>query len=104
MSFVQVFTGGLSSYCLILMVVSFLQLHARHDVGEDDANLGVLLLEFFELYGKSFDYQSLAIRVTGSGSYVPKEEIQVGLLCLVWGLVICYALQLGFILIEWFKV
>ena len=60
------------------MVVSFLQLHARHDVGEDDANLGVLLLEFFELYGKSFDYQSLAIRVTGSGSYVPKEEIQVG--------------------------
>ena len=73
------------------MVVSFLQLHARHDVGEDDANLGVLLLEFFELYGKSFDYQSLAIRVTGSGSYVPKEEIQVGftqLQCSVRGLVI----------------
>jgi len=72
----EVFTGGLSSYCLILMVVSFLQVHARHDVVDEDANLGVLLLEFFELYGKNFDYQSLAIRVTGSGAYVPKDEIQ----------------------------
>ena len=91
------------------MVVSFLQLHARHDVGEDDANLGVLLLEFFELYGKSFDYQSLAIRVTGSGSYVPKEEIQVGFISLQrsvrgWLFQSCYALQLGSILIKWFKV
>jgi len=72
----EVFTGGLSSYCLILMVVSFLQVHARHDVVDEDANLGVLLLEFFELYGKNFDYQSLAIRVTGTGAYVPKDEIQ----------------------------
>ena len=42
--FFQVFTGGLSSYCLILMVVSFLQLHPRLDAYSSSANLGVLLL------------------------------------------------------------
>ena len=40
----QVFTGGLSSYCLILMVVSFLQLHPRIDASDQAANLGVLLI------------------------------------------------------------
>ena len=40
----QVFTGGLSSYCLILMVVSFLQLHPRNDSADPAANLGVLLM------------------------------------------------------------
>ena len=42
--FFQVFTGGLSSYCLILMVVSFLQLHPRNDSADPSANLGVLLM------------------------------------------------------------
>ena len=40
----KVFTGGLSSYCLILMVVSFFQMHHRHDACSLDANLGVLLM------------------------------------------------------------
>ena len=43
----QVFTGGLSSYALILLLVSFLQLHTRVDPSKANANLGVLLLEFF---------------------------------------------------------
>ena len=40
----QVFTGGLSSYCLILMVVSFFQMHQRPDACHGEANLGVLLM------------------------------------------------------------
>merc|ERR1719208_740793 len=48
----EVFTGGLSSYCLILMVVSFFQMHQRPDACHGEANLGVLLMEFFELYGR----------------------------------------------------
>jgi hypothetical protein len=43
----QVFTGGLSSYCLILMVVSFLQLHPRNILNDPAANLGVLLIGSF---------------------------------------------------------
>jgi len=72
----EVFTGGLSSYCLILMVVSFLQLHPRQDASDQAANLGVLLIEFFELYGRRFNYLTTAIRVRDSGSYITKEEVQ----------------------------
>ena len=56
-----VFTGGLSSYCLILMIVSFLQTHHRR-LSKDD-NLGVLLLEFLEHYGRNFNYDRLVISV-----------------------------------------
>ena len=54
----EVFSGGLSSYSVICMVVSFLQLHPRIQRRELDpaSNIGVLLLEFLELYGKHFKY------------------------------------------------
>ena len=71
----QVFTGGLSSYALILMAVSFLQLHNRHDASTIKANLGVLLLEFFELYGRDFNYTQTAIRLRDGGAYIPREEV-----------------------------
>ena len=48
---IKVFTGGLSSYCLILMVVSFLQLHPRSDSADPAANLGVLLMGKLVLIG-----------------------------------------------------
>ena len=59
-------SGGLSSYSLTLMVVSFLQLHARPAT----ANLGVLLLEFLELYGRNFNYDSLTISVRDVGLFI----------------------------------
>ena len=70
------FTGGLSSYALILLLVSFLQLHTRVDPSKANANLGVLLVEFFECYGKHFNYFKCGIRVRDGGSVVSKEEIQ----------------------------
>lgn len=72
----EVFTGGISSYSLILMTISFLQLHPREDANSDRANLGVLLIEFFELYGKLFNYLKVGIRVKDGGAYVQKTEIQ----------------------------
>lgn len=51
----EVFTGGISSYSLILMCISFLQLHPRANLNPT-TNLGVLLLEFLELYGRKFNY------------------------------------------------
>jgi len=71
----EVWTGGIGSYSLILMIVSFLQLHPRINPRSTDNNLGVLLIEFFELYGKHFNYMRTGIRVRDGGSYVPKEEI-----------------------------
>uniref|UniRef100_A0A182IKN3 polynucleotide adenylyltransferase n=1 Tax=Anopheles atroparvus TaxID=41427 RepID=A0A182IKN3_ANOAO len=53
----EVFTGGISSYSLILMCISFLQQHHRKPNGF--SNLGVLLIEFFELYGRKFNYMKI---------------------------------------------
>ncbi|XP_051884195.1 terminal nucleotidyltransferase 4B [Pristis pectinata] len=72
----EVFTGGIGSYSLFLMAVSFLQLHSRDDVDSCDANLGVLLIEFFELYGRHFNYLKTGIRINDGGSYVAKDEVQ----------------------------
>ncbi|KAJ8303352.1 hypothetical protein KUTeg_019748 [Tegillarca granosa] len=72
----EVFTGGISSYSLIYMAVSFLQLHPREDATDPKANLGVLLIEFFALYGRDFNYWRAGIRIKDGGSYVRKEEIQ----------------------------
>lgn len=72
----EVFTGGISSYSLIYLTVSFLQLHPRYDATSPEANLGVLLIEFFELYGRNFNYINTGIRIKKGGAYIRKEEIQ----------------------------
>uniref|UniRef100_A0A8C5M8N6 Terminal nucleotidyltransferase 4A n=1 Tax=Leptobrachium leishanense TaxID=445787 RepID=A0A8C5M8N6_9ANUR len=71
----EVFTGGISSYSLILMAISFLQLHPRIDARSANENLGMLLVEFFELYGRNFNYVKTGIRVRNGGAYIAKDEI-----------------------------
>ncbi|XP_030645237.1 terminal nucleotidyltransferase 4A [Chanos chanos] len=71
----EVFTGGISSYSLILMVISFLQLHPRIDARSPNINLGILLIEFFELYGRHFNYLKTGIRIKNGGAYIAKEDI-----------------------------
>ncbi|XP_061670658.1 terminal nucleotidyltransferase 4B [Syngnathoides biaculeatus] len=72
----EVFTGGIGSYSLFLMAVSFLQLHYREDVCSPNINFGVLLIEFFELYGRHFNYLKTGIRIKDGGCYVAKDEVQ----------------------------
>ncbi|XP_074974470.1 terminal nucleotidyltransferase 4B isoform X2 [Caretta caretta] len=76
----EVFTGGIGSYSLFLMAVSFLQLHPREDACIHSANYGVLLIEFFELYGRHFNYLKTGIRIKDGGSYVAKDEVQKSML------------------------
>ncbi|NXN15974.1 PAPD5 polymerase, partial [Indicator maculatus] len=76
----EVFTGGIGSYSLFLMAVSFLQLHPREDACVPNANYGVLLIEFFELYGRHFNYLKTGIRIKDGGSYVAKDEVQKSML------------------------
>ncbi|XP_060776438.1 terminal nucleotidyltransferase 4A-like [Neoarius graeffei] len=75
----EVFTGGISSYCLILMAISFLQLHPRIDCRAVNINLGILLIEFFELYGRHFNYLKTGIRVKNGGAYLAKDEMMKAL-------------------------
>ncbi|XP_012673690.1 terminal nucleotidyltransferase 4A isoform X2 [Clupea harengus] len=71
----EVFTGGISSYSLILMVISFLQLHPRIDTRNPNVNFGMLLIEFFELYGRHFNYVKTGLRIKNGGAYMAKEDL-----------------------------
>ena len=119
----DLYTGGLPSYTLILMIVSFLQFYKPNDSDSDsdsdDSNgssthhsypngvttnntalnhhnvsahsnnghhrpshrsathspdLGHYLLSFFELYGRTFPYNAVGIRVRDEGGYFPKHS------------------------------
>ncbi|KAJ8002853.1 hypothetical protein DPEC_G00163280 [Dallia pectoralis] len=76
----EVFTGGISSYCLSLIAVSFLQHRSREDPCSPSANAGVLLIEFFELYGRRFNYLKTGIRIKDGGCYLSKDEVQRSML------------------------
>lgn len=56
------------------MCISFLQLHAR--LSEENTNLGVLLMEFLDLYGRKFNYMKTGISIKNGGRYLPKEDLQ----------------------------
>jgi len=68
----EVWTGGISSYGLILMTINFLQMREQ----QEKLDLGQLLIEFFDLYGHKFNYNKCTIRVKDGGSYIKKEEMQ----------------------------
>jgi hypothetical protein len=71
----EVYTGGLGSYSVICLVISFLQLHPKLRRSEMDArkNLGTLLCEFFELYGRNFNYDQVGISIRKGGAYYSKR-------------------------------
>lgn len=66
----EVYTGGIGSYSLFLMIISFLQ---QTDHRLSRAKLDVLFIDFCELYGCEFNYYSVGISVS-SGSYFSKED------------------------------
>ncbi|KAJ4478411.1 hypothetical protein J3R30DRAFT_3481689 [Lentinula aciculospora] len=72
----EVYTGGLGSYSIVSLVISFLQMHPKIRRGEIDAdqNLGVLLIEFFELYGSFFNYDNVGMSVRDGGTYFNKRQ------------------------------
>lgn len=69
-------TRSISKAFLELCIFALtLQLHPRIDARNPSENLGVLLIEFFELYGRHFNYLKTGIRIKNGGSYMAKEEI-----------------------------
>ncbi|KAF9916010.1 hypothetical protein BX616_004847 [Lobosporangium transversale] len=59
------FHGGIGSFLTMVMVLSFLQMHPmiQSRMLDPEDNLGVLLIEFFELYGFHFNYSEVGIMV-----------------------------------------
>ncbi|KAH6902452.1 hypothetical protein BKA70DRAFT_1306935 [Coprinopsis sp. MPI-PUGE-AT-0042] len=58
----EVYTGGLGSYSIVW------------GKSTPDRNLGVLVMEFFELYGCCFNYDEVGISVRGGGTYFSKRQ------------------------------
>ena len=69
------YSGGVGSFMLQLMIVSFLQHRERDGYNfrrPSLYNLGCLLVEFFELYGLDFNYVTTGLSVRHDGFYFPK--------------------------------
>jgi len=58
----EVVNGGLGGFSVICLVVHFLRQHPLNGfITKRHGNLGKLLLEFFDFYGNTFDYNTLGI-------------------------------------------
>ena len=69
------YSGGIGSYLLQLMIVSFLQHRERDGFNFRRSslyNLGTLLIEFLELYGLDFNYVTTGFSVRHDGFYFSK--------------------------------
>ncbi|KAJ0967074.1 hypothetical protein J5N97_023991 [Dioscorea zingiberensis] len=67
------YSGGLSSYCLVLLVTRFLQ-HEHHIGRSVNQNLGSLLMDFLYFFGNVFDPRQMRISIQGSGVYMNRER------------------------------
>ncbi|KAF9329289.1 hypothetical protein BG006_007600 [Podila minutissima] len=76
----EVFHGGIGSLTTMIMIMSFLQMHPMIQQGliNPEDNLGVLLIEFFELYGNCFNYANVGLSVTDGGAYFDRIQNPVG--------------------------
>ena len=73
----EVFSGGIGSYSLLCMIISFLKMHPKIQTKRIDPmkNIGILLLEFLELYGKNFNYSTVGLQVSPSiNRYFPRSD------------------------------
>ncbi|KAJ4951824.1 hypothetical protein NE237_028656 [Protea cynaroides] len=67
------YSGGLSSYCLVLLIIRFLQ-HEHHLGRPINQNLGSLLMDFLYFFGNLFDPRQMRISIQGNGVYVNRER------------------------------
>lgn len=77
----EVYTGGLGSYALLVMLLAHLQTHpSRLNSGAStnsntvEHNLGVLLVDFLELYGRSLNVKDVGISCRDGGRFFKKKE------------------------------
>ncbi|KAL0846046.1 hypothetical protein Bca101_019292 [Brassica carinata] len=69
----QSYSGGLSSYCLVLLITRFLQ-HEHHLGRSINQNIGRLLMDFLYFFGNVFDPRQMRVSVQGSGIYRNRER------------------------------
>lgn len=72
------YTGGIGSYSLLVLILSFLQNHTKSKGKLKEAtekeNLATILIDFFQYYGILFDYSKYVVSVLNNGAYLLKED------------------------------
>jgi non-canonical poly(A) RNA polymerase PAPD5/7 len=72
----EVYTGGIGSYALLVMVANFVQTHrSRYVTGKNSTNLGELLMDFFRLHGRSLKQEVVGISCSGGGNFFKKRRV-----------------------------
>ena len=73
----ETYGGGMGSFVLVTIIISFLQMrekNMKYRKLDNSWNLGVLLLEFFTLYGGTFNFVHTGISIAKGGYYFEKLE------------------------------
>lgn len=69
----ETYHGGVGSFLLTMLVTSYLQREYKKG-GTDKIDLGRHLVQFFDLYGQTFNYENVGISIRKEGSYFSKEK------------------------------
>ncbi|XP_038981453.1 terminal nucleotidyltransferase 4B-like isoform X2 [Phoenix dactylifera] len=75
----EVYSGGIGSYALLAMLIAYLQVHWR---GQDiqgcrrsmEHNLGVLLVNFFDFYGRKLNTWDVGVSCNSVGTFFLKSD------------------------------
>lgn len=77
----EVYTGGIGSYALLVMLLTYLQTHPSRlrcagssEANTLECNLGVLLVDFLELYGRSLNVKDVGISCRNGGRFFKKKS------------------------------
>ncbi|KAL2642470.1 hypothetical protein R1flu_010057 [Riccia fluitans] len=71
------YTGGLGSYCLVLLITRFLQhqSHLQSNRQSSSQNLGSLLVDFLHFFGCVFDPRSMGVRIRSGGMFLSRDNL-----------------------------
>ncbi|KAL6570609.1 hypothetical protein OROGR_000159 [Orobanche gracilis] len=69
----EVYTGGIGSYALLSMLIAMLRTQHDHRASPEH-NLGVLLVNFFDMYGCKLNTVDVGVSCNGVGVFFPKSS------------------------------
>ncbi|PSS05599.1 Non-canonical poly(A) RNA polymerase [Actinidia chinensis var. chinensis] len=69
----EVYTGGIGSYALLTMLMAMLRSLCEQEASPEH-NLGVLLVKFFDIYGRKLNTSDVGVTCNGAGSFFLKSS------------------------------
>ncbi|KAL3503219.1 hypothetical protein ACH5RR_037668 [Cinchona calisaya] len=69
----EVYTGGIGSYALLTMLIAMLQ-NYHYCQASPEHNLGVLLVHFFDMYGRKLNTADVGVSCNGKGTFYLKSK------------------------------